>query len=74
MQGLFRLRQCLAGVLLAFALVACSGQELYRDIDEREANEMISVLTRAGIDYTGIDTRESSLEDIFVSLLGEGAA
>ena len=52
MQGLFRLRQCLAGVLLAFALVACSGQELYRDIDEREANEMISVLTRAGIEST----------------------
>ncbi|QZD95187.1 ABC transporter ATP-binding protein [Qipengyuania gelatinilytica] len=28
----------------------------------------------AGVDYTGIDVRESSLEDIFVSLLGEEAA
>nr|WP_247715185.1 ABC transporter ATP-binding protein [Qipengyuania mesophila] len=36
----------------------------------------VAALTKAlivsGIDYTGIDTRESSLEDIFVSLLGEG--
>ena len=31
-------------------------------------------LIAAGIDYTGIDVRESSLEDIFVSLLGEEAA
>jgi len=27
-----------------------------------------------GIDYTGIDVRESSLEDIFVTLLGEDEA
>ena len=43
-------RQFFAGLLLAFALTACSGQELYRDVDEREANEMISVLMRAGIE------------------------
>jgi len=39
-----------------------------------EVAEVTKALTRAGIDYTGIDTRESSLEDIFVSLLGEDAA
>ncbi|MGB3471675.1 MAG: type III secretion inner membrane ring lipoprotein SctJ [Erythrobacter sp.] len=45
-----RIKQLFAGLLLAFALTACSGQELYRDIEEREANEMISVLMRAGIE------------------------
>nr|WP_247718180.1 ABC transporter ATP-binding protein [Qipengyuania proteolytica] len=38
-----------------------------------EVAELTKALTRAGIDYTGIETRESSLEDIFVSLLGEDA-
>ena len=33
--------------------------------------DITKALTAAGIDYTGIDVRESSLEDIFVSLLGE---
>ncbi|MEW4448086.1 ABC transporter ATP-binding protein [Qipengyuania sp. JC766] len=37
-----------------------------------EVAELTKALTRAGIDYVGIDTRESSLEEIFVSLLGEG--
>ncbi|MEM7701893.1 MAG: type III secretion inner membrane ring lipoprotein SctJ [Pseudomonadota bacterium] len=45
-----RYKHWLAGLLLALALTACSGQELYRDVEEREANEMISVLMRAGID------------------------
>ncbi|MEM7689430.1 MAG: type III secretion inner membrane ring lipoprotein SctJ [Pseudomonadota bacterium] len=45
-------KRWIAGLLLAVALTACSGQELYRDIEEREANEMISVLMRAGIDAT----------------------
>jgi ABC-2 type transport system ATP-binding protein len=35
-----------------------------------EVAELTKALTRAGIDYVGIETRESSLEDIFVSLLG----
>ena len=39
-----------------------------------EVADITKALTRAGIDYTGIETRESSLEDIFVSLLGEDAA
>jgi len=41
-----------------------------------EVAELTKALIGSGIDYTGIDTRESSLEDIFVSLLGEreGAA
>ena len=37
-----------------------------------EVAELTKALIGAGIDYVGIDTRESSLEDIFVSLLGEG--
>lgn len=43
-------RRVLVAFLLAFALAACSGQELYRDVGEREANEMISVLMGAGIE------------------------
>ncbi|MEJ2410517.1 MAG: ABC transporter ATP-binding protein [Novosphingobium sp.] len=39
-----------------------------------EVAELTKALTRAGIDYTAIDIRESSLEDIFVDLLGGGAA
>ena len=35
---------------------------------------LTKALIAAEIDYTGIETRESSLEDIFVSLLGEGEA
>ena len=38
-----------------------------------EVAELTKALIAAGIDYTGIYTRESSLEDIFVSLLGESA-
>lgn len=33
---------------------------------------LIKALVAEGIDFSGIDTRESSLEEIFVSLLGEG--
>ncbi len=39
-----------------------------------EVADLTKALTAAGIDYTGIDVRESSLEDIFVSLLGEKEA
>ncbi|MDY7098029.1 MAG: type III secretion inner membrane ring lipoprotein SctJ [Pseudomonadota bacterium] len=45
-----RLKHILTALVLACALAACSGQELYRDIEEREANEMVSVLMRAGIE------------------------
>ena len=38
-----------------------------------EVAAITKALIGAGIDYTGIDVRESSLEDIFVSLLGEDA-
>ena len=37
-----------------------------------EVAALTKALIAAGIDYTGIDTRESSLEEIFVQLLGEG--
>ena len=41
-----------------------------------EVADLTKALIGSGIDFTGIETRESSLEDIFVSLLGEegGAA
>ena len=38
-----------------------------------EVAAITKALIAADIDYTGIDVRESSLEDIFVSLLGEDA-
>ncbi|WP_100261059.1 ABC transporter ATP-binding protein [Qipengyuania seohaensis] len=38
---------------------------------KEEVAALTKALIAAGIDYTGIDTRESSLEDIFVTLLGE---
>ncbi len=39
-----------------------------------EVATLTKALIAADIDYVGIDTRESSLEEIFVSLLGEGKA
>ena len=39
-----------------------------------EVAELTKALVRNGIDYVGIDIHESSLEDIFVSLLGEQGA
>ncbi len=36
-----------------------------------EVAEVTKALTRAGIDYTGIDIHESSLEDIFVDLMDD---
>ncbi len=38
-----------------------------------EVADLTKALIAADIDYVGIDTRESSLEDIFVTLLGEDA-
>ena len=39
---------------------------------KREAAELITTLVRQGIAFDGIDTRESSLEDIFVDLVERG--
>ena len=39
-----------------------------------EVADVTKALTAAGIDYVGIDVRESSLEDIFVDLLERGQA
>jgi len=52
--------------------LASEGRELcYRGGEQgkTEVAEITKALTRAGIDYTGIDIRESTLEDIFVDLL-----
>ena len=38
---------------------------------KREVAELAQVLTRQGIAFTGLDTRESTLEDIFVDLVQE---
>ena len=40
---------------------------------KEEVAELTKALLAEGIDYIGIDIRDSSLEDIFVSLLGEEA-
>ncbi len=48
--GLQRRMRGLAALVLMVAVAACSGQELYRDVAEREANEMVAVLERAGIE------------------------
>ncbi|MEO1047575.1 MAG: ABC transporter ATP-binding protein [Pseudomonadota bacterium] len=39
-----------------------------------EVAELTKALIREGIDYTGIDIHDSSLEDIFVDLVAEGEA
>ena len=41
---------------------------------KEEVASLAKALIAEGIDFTGIDQRESSLEDIFVSLLGEDEA
>ena len=41
---------------------------------KEEVADVTKALIASGIDYKGIDIRESSLEDIFVSLLGEEQA
>jgi type III secretion protein J len=50
MSGMAHFGRLLIAAFAALLLAACSGQELYRDIDEREANEMISALMRGGIE------------------------
>ena len=37
---------------------------------KQEVAELTKALVAAKIDFTGIDVRESSLEDIFVGLIG----
>jgi ABC-2 type transport system ATP-binding protein len=60
--------------------LSADGRELvYRGGDgtgqgKAEVAQLAKALVMAGIDFTGIDTRESSLEDIFVTLLGEEVA
>jgi type III secretion protein J len=44
-----RLTTAAGGLLLAL-LVGCSSQELYGQLSERQANEMVAVLRSAGID------------------------
>ena len=41
---------------------------------KQEVARLLKALVDGGIEFTGIDTRESSLEEIFVSLLGEREA
>jgi ABC-2 type transport system ATP-binding protein len=41
---------------------------------KREAAEVIKALVDLGIGFEGIDTKESSLEDIFVDLVEHGEA
>jgi ABC-2 type transport system ATP-binding protein len=65
----------LPAVLAAFPLHLSNDGRLlcYRTSGEGERNgiaPLIKALVGAGIDFTGIEIRESSLEDIFVDLVG----
>tara|TARA_B100000678_G_C18177201_1_gene489679 strand:- start:228 stop:1181 length:954 start_codon:yes stop_codon:yes gene_type:complete len=80
-EAFITLAQPLAALPPAIAAFPVELQEDGRTICYRggdgtgKGREEVAALTKAligeGIDYTGIDVRESSLEDIFVSLLGE---
>ena len=66
--------------LAAYPLtIAGGGLELvYRGGDgtgrgKKDVADLTKALTAGGIDYVGIDIRESTLEDIFVDLMGESA-
>lgn len=53
-----------------------SGEQLIYDYDE-ESNHggiprLLAAIESAGIGFADISTRQTSLEDIFVSLIGEG--
>jgi len=48
--ALRRLALAAAGCTFTFLLAACSGQELYSQLTERQANEMVAALRSAGID------------------------
>lgn len=61
-----RWKRGLSLVFLMLAVTACSGQELYRDVSEREANEMVAVLERAGIE-SGKSPGEKGVFSVSVS-------
>jgi len=44
----------------------------YHGAGESEIAGLLKALLERGIDFTGLDVRESSLEDIFVDLIGHG--
>ena len=49
--------------IACFALSACGRESLYAELDEQQANEMLAVLVRAGIDANKVRTDKSwSLE------------
>lgn len=50
-------RRCLAALVLALALAGCQ-VELFTGLSEREANEMLAILQRAGIDADKVSAAE----------------
>lgn len=74
-----QLRQPLSAIpapLADFDLtLATSGHELIYTYDaalqQNDVSTMLQRLSENGIDFTDLDTRQSSLEDIFVTLLGK---
>jgi ABC-2 type transport system ATP-binding protein len=46
----------------------------YHGKGEGEVAPLLKALLAAGVDFTGLDVRESSLEDIFVDLVGHNHA
>lgn len=45
--------------LACFVLTACGHEPLYADLDEQQANEMLAVLVRAGLDAEKVRTEKS---------------
>src|SRR5688572_29755835 len=53
------MRRLIFIAVACFALGACGRESLYAELDEQQANEMLAVLVRAGIDANKVRTDKS---------------
>lgn len=58
MQQLHRFKRAACGLAVLVALTGCSQQELYGQLSERQANEMVALLRNQGIDADKQRTKE----------------
>ena len=70
-----KLISLLGAIALASAALAASGTELVYTYDAQAEHVgipgLLLALSQAGIDFKDVHTTQSSLEDIFVSLVGD---
>jgi type III secretion protein J len=52
-------KKVIALALVCLALTACGNEALYTDLDEQQANEMLAVLVRSGIDADKVRTEKA---------------